>query len=653
MDGSKDALQSRKDLKVLFFPAWYPSEANPVAGIFIKEHAKAASLYNDIVVLYACVDPSPQPKGLYRISEDIEDGIRTIRVKYGGFLLHLWRSLKRQKQAEGVSSNTASKPVSILARTLAIPRVAIGDLLYYWSIFAAFRRLRKGGWKPDIIHAHVYSAGVFAVLLGKRYGIPVVITEHFSGFPRGLLNGLERRKAKFAFDRASLVCPVSDNLRKHIERLGIRACFQVIPNVVDTSLFFPSVDRGSTKDGRKRLLTVAGLVPIKGIPYLLEALGHLREKRDDFVLDIVGDGSNRSEYEELAKKLGLQDTVHFHGLKTKPEVAEFMKRTDFFVLPSLVETFGVVLIEAMACGKPVIATNVGGPNEIVTEEVGKLVPPKNANALSKAIEDMLNHYHEYSSEKVAQYGRDRFSYEAVGQMLDGIYRENRRRKTRVPKYKVGNSGYEIEIQDGWRVLDVGSGHNPHPKANVLLDKHLKDDTERSGKPLKADKERVFVEGDAESMPFGNKEFDYIIASHIAEHVDNPEKFCKELIRVGKRGYIETPSKFAEILFDEPYHRWYVYIYNGVLVFEKITKRSRLRLFGKIFYAVFYINIERVGKKTISFPNRYLRYISSKIVTYILRIPLVKTGKINNYFEWENSFEFKIIWNKESKTNDQA
>ena len=203
-------------------------------------------------------------------------------------------------------------------------------------------------------------------------------------------------------------------------------------------------------------------------------------------------------------------------------------------------------------------------------------------------------------------------------------------------------------------MDIGSGHNPHPRANVLLDKHLKDNTERSGKPLKMDKGKDFIEGDAESMPFENKEFDYIIASHIAEHVNNPEKFCKELMRVARRGYIETPSRFAEILFDEPYHKWYVYIHNGILVFEEIVNRSRLGLFGKIFYALFYVNIKRVGKKTISFSNRYLRYISSKIVTYLLRIPLVKTRKIYTCFEWENSFKFKVIYrNRETKTNDQS
>ncbi|MCL5272136.1 MAG: class I SAM-dependent methyltransferase [Gammaproteobacteria bacterium] len=209
-------------------------------------------------------------------------------------------------------------------------------------------------------------------------------------------------------------------------------------------------------------------------------------------------------------------------------------------------------------------------------------------------------------------------------------------------YRSGNSGYQIRISDNWRVLDVGSGHNPHPRANVLLDKNLRDNTERSGKPLKIDKEKEFVEGNAESMPFEDKEFDYIIASHVAEHVDDPEKFCAELIRVGKRGYIETPGKFAEILFDEPFHKWYVYVKDQVLIFEEITKRAQLGILGKIFYAIFYLNISREGKKTIRVSNKYLKYIADKLVHYLIRQPLRRTGKLYTCFEWEKSFEYQVI-----------
>lgn len=329
---------ARKRLKILHIPAWYPSEKNPVAGIFVKEHVRAASLYHDCVVLYS-EGVSQNIRGLYEVRESVEDGIRTLRLRY---------------------------------RKSPIPKTSY--FLYLFAMFRAFHKLFREGFRPDVIHAHVYSAGVPAVLIGKRYDIPVVITEHFSGFPRGLVRGFELLRAKFAFERATFVCPVSENLQSHIERLGIKARFRVIPNAVDINLFYPAEGSAERPDGKKRLLTVALLSPIKGIPYLLEALAKLRTKRDDFVLDIVGDGPNRAEYETLASKLGLDGIVYFHGLKTKREVAEFMRRADVFVLPSLVETFGVVFIEALACGKPVIATKIGGPSEIVTPEVGLLVP---------------------------------------------------------------------------------------------------------------------------------------------------------------------------------------------------------------------------------------------------------------------------------------
>jgi len=377
---------SGKRLKILHIAGWYPSKKNPVAGIFVREHVKATALYNNVVVLYS-EGAEREIRSLYQIEDNIEDGIRVLRLRY---------------------------------RKSPIPKTTY--FIYLWAMFRAFAKLLKEGFRPDVIHAHIYSAGVPAVLLGMRYRIPVVVTEHSSAFPRGLIRGFERVKAKFAFERAAVVCLVSEDLKKHIEALGIRARFQVVPNVVDTSLFSPPSECWTKRNDKKRLLTVALLTPVKGIPHLLEALAQLRKKRDDFVLDIVGDGPNRAEYEELTRKLGLQGIVHFHGLKTKQEVAEFMKQCDIFVLPSLFETFGAVLIEALACGKPVIASQIGGPGEIVTDEVGRLVPPGDSEALARTLDYMLDHYGEFSSEVLVRYAQERFSYQAVGRKLDQLYR---------------------------------------------------------------------------------------------------------------------------------------------------------------------------------------------------------------------------------------
>lgn len=376
--------RDKSRLKILFLSASHPTEEYPV-GIFVREHARAVSLYNDVVAIHTDGTTSPV-KGLYELSDSVEEGIRTICVRY---------------------------------RRSPIPKTTYP--VYLWSIIKAFHHLVREGFTPDIVHAHVYTAGVPAVILGKLYGLPIVITEHSSAFPRRLLTRLEVRAARWAMSHARLVLPVSDDLRKHIEGYGIRSRFQVVPNVVDTNLFYPPATRRAPRDTQKRLLVVATLVPVKGIPYLLQALHQLQGKRQDFSLDIVGDGPSREAYEQMAAALGLEGTVTFHGMKSKPEVAEFTRQCNVFVLPSVWENLPVVLVEAMASGKPVIATKVGGIPEMIDRRVGLLVPPENVAALTEALDYMLNHCQEYSPEEIALYARQRYSYEVVGKTLDDVY----------------------------------------------------------------------------------------------------------------------------------------------------------------------------------------------------------------------------------------
>ena len=140
-------------------------------------------------------------------------------------------------------------------------------------------------------------------------------------------------------------------------------------------------------------------------------------------MDIVGDGPNRKEYEDLAKESGLEHLVKFHGFKIKKEVAEFMKNCDFLVQPSLYETFGITYCEAMACGKPVVATQLRALQEKINKDRGILVPPQDVPALADAIDYMLDHHQDYSPKKIRGYVKDEFSYEVVGKKLNDIYRE--------------------------------------------------------------------------------------------------------------------------------------------------------------------------------------------------------------------------------------
>jgi len=301
-------------------------------------------------------------------------------------------------------------------------RIPAGSYLaYVWSTVRAFRCLADHGFRPDLLHVHVYDAGGPAVLIGRLNRIPVVVTEHFSSFSRRLLGRLDVWKAWVAFRWADRVLPVSRALQHAIEDYGIHGDFLVIPNVADTALFSPS-SRPRPDPDRKRLLFVGQLVPVKGVPYLLHALSRLARKRDDWHLDIVGEGGERKEYERLAADLKLGDKVAFHGRKSKAEVADLMRRADLFVLSSLCETFSTPVAEALAAGTPVLASRCGGPEEFVVDDVGLLVPPGDADSLCGGLDYLLDRLHLYSHVRIARYAAERFSPERVGATLHAVYR---------------------------------------------------------------------------------------------------------------------------------------------------------------------------------------------------------------------------------------
>jgi len=129
------------------------------------------------------------------------------------------------------------------------------------------------------------------------------------------------------------------------------------------------------------------------------------------------------------------------------------------------------------------------------------------------------------------------------------------------------------------VLEIGSGHNPKTRSNVLCDKFIEQDEQRGG-TLVAD--RPTVAADGQHLPFTDQAFDYVICSHVLEHVEAPEKLLTELMRVAKRGYIETPSEIAEKLYGWPYHQWIVNLVNGRLTLQPNNHTSP---FGKLFHTL--------------------------------------------------------------------
>jgi uncharacterized protein YbaR (Trm112 family) len=135
----------------------------------------------------------------------------------------------------------------------------------------------------------------------------------------------------------------------------------------------------------------------------------------------------------------------------------------------------------------------------------------------------------------------------------------------------------MKIGPGDLVLDVGSGHNPNPRSDVLCDRYVDDDTERGG-AIRVD--RPLIVGDGHNLPFKDKAFDYVIASHIIEHMDDPARFCSELMRVARRGFIASPTELAEHMFYWSFHKWYVNKMGDKLILH--PKVNVPNIFGELF-----------------------------------------------------------------------
>jgi glycosyltransferase involved in cell wall biosynthesis len=365
-------------MRVLFLTTTYPTPESPVLGTFVREHAHAAATRCDVSVVHL---DRTAGRGAYDVTRTDDEVVPTWRVRY--------RRLPR--------------PFSYLA-------AAAGTLT----------AVRRAG-RPDVIHANSIASALVAVALGFVLRVPVVYTEHWTIFLRedpGELTPAMRRLAAFALRRADLVLPVSASLRNALAELEPQARFEVVPNVVDVTLFHA--------DGQvdpDRLLTVGLLEDDqKGVDVLLDALASLPPTLG---LDIVGDGARRAAYESRARELGISDRVAFLGRLSKDDVARLMRNAGAFVLASRYENNPVVVLEALCSGTPVVATDVGGVGEIVGPEDGTLVPREDAVALATTIRNVLSRKADRTA--IAARGQARFGTDAVAERLERAYRAVARR----------------------------------------------------------------------------------------------------------------------------------------------------------------------------------------------------------------------------------
>ncbi|WP_298684859.1 glycosyltransferase family 4 protein [uncultured Methanomethylovorans sp.] len=299
----------------------------------------------------------------------------------------------------------------------------IAGLLYFVSVYSS---IHSNKFKFDLIHSHfAYPDGFSSILLGKVFRKPVVITVHGSDINL-YTHKMDYLKPLviYALKNATHIIAVSTALKNRIVELGISEDkISVIHNGYNPELFKP-MDKNEIRKSlelpfnKKIVLFVGNLIPAKGVTYLIEAMEIISTIRNDVILLIVGDGYLRPKLEKMVQQQRLCNQIIFVGRQPYEKIPLWMNSSDLLVLPSISEGFGAVLIEAAACGKPIVATNVGGIPEASLESFRRLVPPKDPNSLALSILDILGS--NFNSNEIIKENR-KFSMSNITNQLLDVY----------------------------------------------------------------------------------------------------------------------------------------------------------------------------------------------------------------------------------------
>ena len=261
-----------------------------------------------------------------------------------------------------------------------------------------------------------------AVLAKAVHRRPVVATVQGSDVFQAARMPVVDRVTTLALQRCAKVLALSHSLANALNSLGVSPSkVEIVPNGVDLDRFQPM-----DSEREPLILFVGALIERKGVKHLIAALPSVRQALPGYRLAIVGEGAQRDDLKKLAAALGVGDRVDFVGSQTPRQVSSWMRRAKLFVLPSLEEGLGVVLLESLASGTPCIGSDVGGIPDVVTPDVGQLVPPSDPRALSAAMLEILSSPAAWStlSQNARRRAQTYFSvWHAIGMRLMNVYHE--------------------------------------------------------------------------------------------------------------------------------------------------------------------------------------------------------------------------------------
>ncbi|CDF57737.1 glycosyltransferase [Thermobrachium celere] len=354
-------------MKVLVISHMYPSSFNRISGIFVHQQVKA-------LINAGCEVKVVSP------------------IPYAPYILTLIN--KKWKAYRDVPYKDSLENVDIYhPRYIEFPRGLFFDKsgrLMAIGIKKIVRDINKE-FKFDIIHSHVaLPDGYAGMIINQKYKVPHVVTIHGQDFQNTIYKSEKCKKQLFkVLDNVDYIITVSNKLKKIVEGESFYSKIVTINNGIDKEIIVNQF-KPRQSDNKIKIVSVSNLKKTKGLQYNLYALERLVRKYKDVYYDIIGEGEYKSELKRLVDELGLVNNVRFLGKMDHSKVISILKNYDIFSLPSYKEGFGMVYLEAMAQGLPVIAVKGEGIEDVINNSInGFLVERENIDELEKVLEKLV------------------------------------------------------------------------------------------------------------------------------------------------------------------------------------------------------------------------------------------------------------------------
>ncbi len=369
-------------MKILIVSRGLPCEKYPMNGIFELDQARALAK-NGQEVFYLALDFRPF------------------------WIIRKWGF-----------SHSKDNNLHIFILSIPIGRYRKSIYLLQQFLIYAYRKIVKIAGKPDVVHAHFHFMSVISSVLKLKYKLPFIITEHASSLNYNIadINKRDVRLFKLSFENADKIITVSPGLQESVKKhFGFSS--EVVHNVVDADTF-----RFYKRSPNNifTFLSVGSLQKRKGFDMLIKSF-YLAKFDSNVYLKIIGEGEEYENLQRIIDEYKLDSQIKLLGGKNRQEIMEEMKCADAFVLASRGETFGVVYIEAMLTGLPIISTKCGGPEYFTTPENGILVQKDEEKQLTKALLHMKNNAYKYDSKHISELCFTQFSPKSIALQLLKVY----------------------------------------------------------------------------------------------------------------------------------------------------------------------------------------------------------------------------------------